>query len=55
VFSGQKWVFCIKKNENIGTVLSGNKKYFWSPKIVFGEKPIFGLTERGGRRRTDSQ
>jgi hypothetical protein len=41
---GEKIVFLYENIENIGKVLSGNKNYFRSLKIIFGEKPIFGLT-----------
>jgi hypothetical protein len=38
--------FFFENDENIGKVLSGTKNYFRGPKIIFGKKPIFGLTEQ---------
>ncbi len=40
-----KIVFLFENIENVGKVLLGNKTYFWVPKIIFGKKTIFGLTD----------
>jgi hypothetical protein len=41
---GPKIVFLCENIEKNGKVLSGNKNYFWVPKIIFRKNPIFGLT-----------
>ncbi len=41
--------------ENNGQVLSGNNNYFLTPKIIFGKKTIFGLTERVAHLARSSQ